>query len=257
MPPLYVLVHVKRKIGIWILLVFGIMTGIACTSSKFPQKIQKKKARKSVFTPNLPNYDRRLFNFGVNMGVLYTGLAVRPNSDLRTLLPDTLYSVHSVWEPGFTMGIESSMRLGEHWWLKFTPTLSLASRVMEFERPGGKIDQFTWESTLAEFPVYFKFKSVRINNFATYLIGGGKYVFDLSSKLGAEDASMYPIKLRPHDFMVELGIGFDFYLPYFKFSPQLKTSWGIMNLHFPESNLYNRSVDQLYTRGIFISFVFE
>jgi hypothetical protein len=246
----------RLHFGIWVIILGTVLS--ACSApKKFPSQVKKKKARKTVVTPNLPNYDRRLLHFGVNMGIIHTGLAVRPRSDLRELLPDTLYSVTSRWEPGFSMGIESALRLGEHWRLKFTPTLSLAGRIMEFERPGGVVDRFTWESTLAEFPVYFKFRSVRLTNVSGYLIGGVKYVFDLSSKVGADDASMFPVKLRPHDLQAEIGVGFDFYLPYFKFAIQLKSSFGMLNLHYPEANLYNRSIQGLQTRAVYISFIFE
>lgn len=241
----------------WIvfLLLFGLLA--SCAGADMPRRVGKKKTKKPVNTENLPNYNRRKFRFGVNLGIIHTGLAVRPIDDLRTLLPDTVYSVRSVWEPGFSMAIESSMRLSERWLLKFTPTLSLAGRVMEYQRPGGRVDQFKFESTLAEFPFYFKYQSVRLTNFSAYVLGGAKYVFDLSSKVDASDGASFPVKLRPHDLQVEAGVGFEFYLPYFKFSTQLKTSWGLLDLHYPEGNIYSSSLQHLQTRAVYISFLFE
>ncbi|MDA0309993.1 MAG: outer membrane beta-barrel protein [Bacteroidetes bacterium] len=217
---------------------------------------QRRRSQKAVKTENMPKYDRRKFHFGINLGISHAGLAVRPRGDLRDLLPDTVYGVRSIWQPGFSMGIESNMRLTELLDLRFTPTLTLASRYLEFDRPKG-IDVFQFESTLAEFPVYIKFKSVRLTNFRMYLIGGFKYTFDMASKVGAEDGASYPIKLRPHDLITEAGIGMDFYTPFFKFSPQLKVSWGLLDLNYPESNFYNQSIDALRTRAVYISFLFE
>jgi hypothetical protein len=217
---------------------------------------QRHKSQKAVKTENMPKYDRRKFHFGINLGISHAGLAVRPRGDLRDLLPDTVYGVRSIWQPGFSMGIETNMRLTELLDLRFTPTLTLASRYLEFDRPNG-IEDFQFESTLAEFPVYIKFKSVRLTNFRMYLIGGFKYTFDMASKVGAEDGASYPIKLRPHDLITEAGIGMDFYTPFFKFSPQLKVSWGLLDLNYPESNFYNQSIDALRTRAVYISFLFE
>jgi hypothetical protein len=236
-------------------LVFNLLF-TSCAGADMPNRIGKKRAKPAVKTENLPNYNRRMFRFGVNLGLIHTGLAVRPIADLRTLLPDTIYGVSSIWEPGFSMGIESSMRLGERWRLKFSPTLSLAGRVMEFRRPG-RVDQFRFESTLAEFPFHFKYQSVRLTNFSAYLIGGMKYTFDLSSKVGSSDGASFPIKLRPHDLQIEAGVGFEFYLPYFKLSTQLKTAWGLMDVHYPDFNLYSRAIEHMQARSIYISFLFE
>ncbi len=238
----------------WLVMVLVLCVGQAKVQA---QRTTKRRAQPTIRTENMPKYDRRRFHFGINLGIAHSGLAIRPIPELRDLLPDTLYGVRSIWQPGFSMGIESNMRLSDHWDLRFTPTLTLASRLLEFDRPGGEIDQFQFESTLAEFPVYFKFKSVRLVNFRAYVIGGFKYTFDLSSKVGADDAASYPVKLRPHDLLAELGFGMDFYTGFFKFSPQLKVSWGMMDLHYPEGNLYSRSIDMMQTRTVYISFLFE
>jgi len=217
----------------------------------------KYKKQKSVVTPNMPKYDRRRFHFGINIGTQITGAAVRTIPDLRALLPDTIYSVTPVWSPGFTMGIETNMRLTENLDLRFTPQLSLCSRTLLFERPGGRVDKFDIEATFIEFPVYIKFKTNRINNFRAYVLGGAKYVYDISNKIQAENAADYPVKFGAHDAQAEAGLGFDFYLPYFKFSAQVKGSFGVVNLHYPENNMYNRSIEGLYARGVFITFLFE
>lgn len=217
----------------------------------------RQKKQRTIRMENMPKYDRRSFHFGINLGMVFCGTAVRPIDDLRSLEPDTIYAVNPIWVPGFSMGIESNLRLAENWDLRFTPTLSLTSKLFEFDRPGGKKERFEIPSTLVEFPLYFKFKSDRLTNFRAYIIGGGKYTYDVSNKIGVENASEYPIKLLPHDITAELGFGFDFYLPYFKFSTQMKVSWGFMNLKYAENNIYNSAIDQINSRSVYISFLFE
>lgn len=89
------------------------------------------------------------------------------------------------------------------------------------------------------------------------MLGGAKYVYDISNKVLADDASDFPVKFRGHDIQAEVGFGLDFYLPYFKLSTQIKGSFGMVNLHYPENNIYNQAIEGLYARGIFITVLFE
>jgi hypothetical protein len=59
--------------------------------------------------------------------------------------------------------------------------------------------------------------------------------------------------------MYELGAGFDVYFSWFKFSAEIKGSFGLKNLALPgESNeMFYSSIDRLNSRSIMISFLFE
>ncbi|MCZ2443235.1 MAG: PorT family protein [Flavobacteriales bacterium] len=217
----------------------------------------RQRRQKRIAAENMPKYDRRLFHFGINLGMNLNWLAIRPIADLRSLSPDTIYSVNYLIQPGFTMGIESNLRLSNHFDLRFTPSLTLGTKSIVYQRPKGVVNQLDIESTLLEFPLYIKFKSVRLTNWRAYVIGGGKYTYDLSNKIKAEDASEYPVKLRPHDVTAELGFGMDFYLPYFKFSTQVKASFGFLDLKHPENNIFNNAIDRMNSRSVFIQFLFE
>ncbi len=232
-----------------------LLIGILAPKTGFAQ-FNRKPAKKHVVA-NMPKYDRRRFHFGINIGTQLTGVAVRTIPDLRALQPDTIYSITPLWNPGFTMGIETNMRINDNLDLRFTPQLTLTSRTLAFERPGGRVDQFETEATMVEFPLHIKFKTNRVNNFRAYVLGGAKYVFDISNKIEAENASDYPVKFKAHDVQAEMGFGLDFYLPYFKLSTQVKGSWGFMNLNYPENNMYNRGIEGLYARGIFLTVLFE
>lgn len=218
---------------------------------------RKRYKKKFVYTENMPKYDRRLFHFGINLGMALSGAAVRPIDDLRSLSPDTIYAVNQSWQPGFTMGIESNLRLHEMWDLRFTPTLTLGGRTFLFDRPNNVVEEYNLTTTLVEFPLYLKFKSVRVKNFRAYIIAGPKYSFDISNKIGSKEAAKFPVKTKPHDVSVDVGLGFDFYLPFFKLSLQMKSSFGVLNLKYDEDNPYNRAIRSIESRTIYITFVFE
>ena len=113
------------------------------------------------------------------------------------------------------------------------------------------------ESTLIDFPIYIKYKSARYNNFRTYVVGGIKYSMDIASKDQIDDEGQELVKLNNHDLMIEGGFGIDFYLQYFKFSPQIKLSHGIINILTKDSTLYTETIKNLKTSSWMISFTFE
>jgi hypothetical protein len=115
----------------------------------------------------------------------------------------------------------------------------------------------TVESLLLGVPVQLKFKSDRINNFRFYIMGGGKIETDLSSKARAKNADDL-IKLNPYDLGIEAGIGFNFYMPYFILSPEIKISNGISNSHSRDPNLkFSNVIDKMQSRMIVFSLIFE
>ena len=74
------------------------------------------------------------------------------------------------------------------------------------------------------FPLSVKFSALRLNNYRPYLIGGVYGAMDLGRKKGM------PVLLKAADFGLEFGIGCDIYLPFFKLCPELKFSFGLVDL---------------------------
>jgi hypothetical protein len=86
---------------------------------------------------------------------------------------------------------------------------------------------------------------------------GLKYSLDLASQRNIDDEGLEIVKIKKDDFLYEIGIGLDFYLPYFKFSPELKANFGLTNLVVNDGSIYSRSIKGMKTRGFTISFTFE
>ena len=59
------------------------------------------------------------------------------------------------------------------------------------------------------------------------------------------------------DILYEFGGGIDFYFEYFKFSIQIKSSIGILNVLNSESSIYSELLTKLKTKGLSLSFFFE
>ena len=113
------------------------------------------------------------------------------------------------------------------------------------------------ESILLGVPIQVKFQSDRIGNFRVYMMGGVKWEYDLSSKAAARNAEDL-IKLRSSDFGIEAGIGFNFYMPFFILSPELKISNGLSDSHSRDNNLkFSNVIDRMNSRMIVFSLIFE
>ena len=208
---------------------------------------------------NLARYDFKKLHFGFTLGLNDLNFNINKNSSI--LNNDTLLTLLSNSQKGFNLGIVSNLRIGKYTDLRFIPTLVFGERHLNFgfinsnrvsEKEIKKI-----ESTLIDFPVYIKYKSERYNNFRTYVLGGIKYSLDIASQDKIDDEGKEIVKLKKNDLMGEIGFGIDFYLEYFKFSPQIKLSYGMLNLLSRDKTVYTKSINHLSTNGWIISFTFE
>jgi len=208
---------------------------------------------------NLARYDFKKLHFGFTLGINELNFNIKKNSNILT--NDTLLTLISNSQKGFNLGIVSNLRIGKFTDLRFIPTLVFGERNLNygFIDSNGVSDERVKriESTLIDFPIYIKYKSARYNNFRTYVIAGVKYSLDVASQEKINDEGKEIVKLKKNDLMGEIGFGLDFYLEYFKFSPQIKLSQGILNLLSEDRTVYTQSINHLSTNGWMISFTFE
>lgn len=221
--------------------------------------LQQLQAQRRVLIENLPSYDLKKYHFGFVLGLNRMDFAVRPKEDFKEF--DSLFVLTSRPEWGFDIGIVSNLRLGQYFDLRFIPTLSFGDRNLNYLL--AYKDTIIYEevkkveSTLLQFPFLFKYKAARLTNFRPYVVGGVKYTLDLASKQEKKDDDEVLVKLRKHDYAFELGVGFDFYLEYFKFATELKMAYGIRDLLVRDETIYTTPIDRLGSKTLMISFLFE
>jgi hypothetical protein len=110
-------------------------------------------------------------------------------------------------------------------------------------------------ATSLEFPLLFKFKSLRRGNIRMYFVGGGKAAIDVGNKKRANASS--ELEVNNQDFTVEYGVGLDLFYPFFKFAPELRFSNGLINRYAAGVNPYSRSVQGLRSNTITLYLNFE
>jgi len=209
---------------------------------------------------NLPNYDRQTLHFGFLLGVNSLDFVTKPVKDIRAL--DSLNIIQNGSGAGFSLGIIGNLHLGDNFDLRFLPTLSFGERKITYTINYKTFDSLVTrnkpvESTLLEFPLLLKFKSSRHANFRTYVIGGVKPMIDLASQNKVDDKGEKILKLKKNDLAFEIGMGFDFYSQYFKFTPEFKMAYGLSNLLVQENNIFTGGLDALRSKAFYFSITFE
>ncbi len=229
---------------------------------------------------NLPTYDYAPYHFGFTLAVNQMGFTLKVKDDLSMLTYDSIYSpdfyadsvrINSISARptlGFTIGIVGNLRLGKYFDLRFIPSLSFGERRIDYNfirYRGNKAPtiveyQKNITSTYVEFPLFIKYKSKRLNNVRAYVLAGGKYVIDLASARAEkkqEENQNTLVKLNRNDFLLEAGVGFDFYNGWFKFGIEIKMSYGLTDILKREDNIYTAGIESLKSKIWQISFTFE
>lgn len=223
--------------------------------------LQARAQRPGIKVENLPNFDLHRFHFGFllsyNTSDFY--MTLKPTAPFQ----DSVLVINHVKQPGFNLGIVASLNMTDNLSLRFLPTLAFEDRILKysFRKPDGKIASFQKpiESTYLEFPLLLKFRSDRINNFAVYVIGGGKFGIDMASKKDVDNSidEDIVVKLDKYDYSAEIGGGIDMFLPYFKFGIELKTGIGIPNVLVDDGTRFSNPIQSLRTKTYVLTFTFE
>ncbi|MEN9685183.1 MAG: hypothetical protein RLZZ28_969 [Bacteroidota bacterium] len=207
------------------------------------------------------NHDNLAYYFGLTLGYNYSTLHI-DKSD-RFLQSDSIYVIEPGTSGGIAMGLMATGRLSDHFQVRANPQLIIgASKYIAYtlnrSKPGeAPYQNQTLPTTLVSFPIQLKFNSDRIGNFRTYMLGGFKFDTDLSSNSTARNVDDI-IKLKTNDIGFELGLGFNFYLPFVTISPEIKISNGLTNIHQLDPNLkYSNTINQILSRMVVFSIHFE
>lgn len=209
---------------------------------------------------NLPNFDMKKYHFGFLLSINSSDFAFQYKPDYT--FADSLQGISNQAQSGFNLALLASLDLTPNIHLRFLPGLSFQDRGLDYrflrENEPVSILKRT-ESVFLEFPLLLKLRTNRVNNFAAYGLIGGKYGRDMQSQkdvnnLGGDEVI---IRLRDNDFAMEVGGGFDFFLPFFKLSIEMKTAFGFQNLLIQEPTIFAEPLESLRTRMFVFSIAFE
>ncbi|MGY0408624.1 MAG: type IX secretion/gliding motility protein PorT/SprT [Polaribacter sp.] len=205
----------------------------------------------------LPTFDKKLLHYGFYLGV-------NKNDFKLNLRESTIPNANITVEPtiGFNVGLIADLRLHKNLNLRFEPGLVSNSKAIYFNHLTTKRDSVREiGSTYLHIPLILKFSTDRYRNIRPYLLAGVSYNYNFSSnESNQDDNSAGQFRMKTHNFMYEVGIGVDFYLYFFKFSPSIRGVFAINNeIKYDDdpNSKWTAPVNYMGTRGIFLNFAFE
>lgn len=224
-----------------------------CLLAGFSSQAQKELYRQ--------DHDDMPYYFGLTLS--YNTSYLHQTKSIKFLQSDSVMIAEPGASGGIALGLLGTFRLADHWQFRINPQLIIGgSKYLSYNLNNTTAGESASQkqilpSNIVSFPFQVKFNSDRLGNFRTYLLGGLKYDIDLASNSTARNAENI-VKLGRYDFGVELGIGFNFYLPFVTISPEIKISNGLSNLHQVDPALkYSNVLDKIQSRMLVFSIHFE
>lgn len=208
---------------------------------------------------NQPYADMKLYHLGFHIG-LHSQDLILTNSGMTTADGQTWFAEIPSYNPGFSVGVIGDIYLNPYFNLRVTPTLHFGDKSFVFRsKEDGEEFKTNVRSNYVTFPVEIKYSAFRVNNYRPYIIGGVYGALDLGRKKGN------PLLMKGTDFGVTFGIGCDIYLPFFKLCPELKFSFGLLDvleknrtdIQDPNQMIYTDALSKATTRMIVLTFNFE
>jgi hypothetical protein len=171
------------------------------------------KAQRSGSNFNFNAFNKKTYYFGISLG--YNNSFYRIVHDKSFILNDSVKILESATGPGFNLGIVTNIKFGENFDFRFNlPTLSFAERRFEYTLASKEIQKRKVESVFIDFPIQIRYKSKPYHDIRAFVILGAKYSIDLASTSRSRQADDL-IKIQRQDFLLEYGVGFQIFFPYF------------------------------------------
>ena len=222
---------------------------------------------------NRPYTDLRPLHFGIVVGMNFQDMKFQNVGPQTLTLKDGSQMASNVvcdqnnWDPGFNVGVLMETRINDYFAFRLAPQLYFGSRNLIFrnltqtETEGRDVEERqSMKTVYVGANLDLIFASKRFNNHRPYIMAGINPTINLTG--GEQDI----LRIKRYNTMAEIGLGCDFYLPFFKLIPELKFCFGLGDVldhnHINElrdANLkaYAGSVRSAQSKMIVLTFYFE
>ncbi len=208
---------------------------------------------------NKPYIDYRRLHYGFFIGTHAQDMEL-VNNGYVTENGEMWYADVAHYNPGFSVGVLADLRLNTFMALRVIPTMHFGQNNIVFrEQNSGEESRQSVKTTYIAVPVHVKLAAERFNNYRPYVTAGVSPMVNLTVKKQKQ------LLFKRFDFMIEVGVGCDFYLPFFKLIPELKFAFSPLDVLQKErkdlldANLvkFTQSVDGATSKMIVLSLYFE
>ena len=209
---------------------------------------------------NRPYIDQRKFHYGFFVGFHMQDLELTNNGYIDPASGEQWYADVDNYSPGFSVGVLGEMRLNTYVSLRLNPTMHFGQKHISFhEQVSGRDSTQNMKSVYISIPLDLKISGPRFNNYRPYILAGVNPMIDLTTK------KQKALLMKPFDCYLEIGMGCDIYLPFFKLIPELKFCFGLANIlqknrtDLVDKNLmkFSNALDDASAKMIVLTLYFE
>lgn len=209
---------------------------------------------------NLPTYDDRFLTYGFILGGHTSTLRPKFSKEFTdgaafanviNILPSNAF--------GFSISFLANFRAAEYLSIRVMPGVAFYDYKLEFETTPGSdpIQDVFVDFTTANVPISLKFNSQRRGNHRMFLTGGVTPIIDITGKKKREENFESGLRLDGNNLTADVGFGADFYFPLFKFSPEIRYSYGLRDVLENKNSEVGRAFDRLGSHMIGLYLVFN
>lgn len=217
---------------------------------------------------NQPYADQKKLHFGFSVGMNFQDINIT-NNGFITEDGESWFADVPNHSPGFNVTVLADWRLSKHFNLRISPGMYFGNKVVQYRNANGDPDapelshykqSQNIKSTYVVLPVDVKFSALRYHNMRPYFTAGATALYNVGKSHSDQ------LKLKNMDMMLTLGLGCNFYLPFFKLCPEVKFCFGLRNLleknrpdleENPEMLRFTQSTDKVQNNMVVVSFYFE
>lgn len=209
---------------------------------------------------NLINFDSYSYHFGFILAGNQSNFIIDREADFT--FSDSLFAIQPQSEVAFTVGPLFSLDFNKNIHLRSGIIFSFQDKIIDYDFWKDK-EFITYSkkihSAYLDFPLILKLRTDRINNYALYAKGGGKYGIDFTSNLKVKEQfnENDVVKIKRNNFAYIVGGGADFFLPYFKLSFDIQLHIGINNLNIKNNTMFSNPIKKIRSQVWQFGFIFE
>lgn len=169
----------------------------------------------TVFSQSESTVDKRM-KYGFNLGINYSNLLDNEMLSSNASLSNNL---------GFRLGILADYKISKFLSISPKAEMSFNNGVINFNNIDGSQTEYEIMPISLDFMAHFIFKKNN-SKLSPYLFFGPNFKIPISKK--TDNTTAYSTN---SDFAIDFGIGLDKSFTHFNFSPELRYSFGIMNIN--------------------------
>jgi hypothetical protein len=212
--------------------------------------------------------DMKQLHFGFSVGVNFQDLNLT-NNGYVTEDGQAWFADIPSHSPGFCVNVLADWRLSQYFNFRISPGMYFGNKVVKFRNANATAEttdadaieqRQNIKATYVVLPIDIKYSARRYHNMRPYFTSGVMALYDVGKERSEQ------LKLKDIDYMLTVGMGCDFYLPFFKLCPELKFCFGLKNVleknrpdleDNPQMMRFTQSINKVQNNMVVLTFYFE